>query len=144
MFIILGIRIVLSFPPFNPHIEFFKCYYYFQCQCFVLSRLAPLLALLSLFDINRVLALHQQMFNVKFRQDKALYGHSLVNITNTNMEECMGKCLENCLCQSFQLCNEIECQLCSSKHELIPSALRERQGCMYYDFESDLSEVSEE
>lgn len=68
---------------------------------------------------------------------KALYGHRFFNISNVTMENCLQRCLENCVCLSFQICAGKEmtkCHLYSSNKYLKQSAIRKKKGCVIYSF----------
>ena len=52
-------------------------------------------------------------------------------ITSGNIAECLEHCLENCRCQSFQICNNTKCQLCSSNKEDNGSLLHDNVDCIY-------------
>ena len=43
-----------------------------------------------------------------------------------NIADCSSLCLENCECQSFQICQDTECQLCSSHKEENCSLLHDK------------------
>ena len=78
--------------------------------------------------------------------NKALYGHSFSNFSRMTLENCLAHCLKDCLCLSFQICNnngDPQCQLCSSNKYLNPSSLKQSEGCTNYNFRSqDDKEVS--
>ena len=57
------------------------------------------------------------------------------NINNGNMADCLERCLENCRCQSFQICQNTKCQLCSSHKEENSSLLHGKDGCIYATYE---------
>ena len=54
---------------------------------------------------------------------------------NGNMADCLERCLENCRCQSFQICQNTKCQLCSSHKEENSSLLRDEDDCIYATYE---------
>ena len=64
-------------------------------------------------------------------EDRVLTGHAFQNLTMKTVMECFLACFENCLCLSFQICHEKECQLLSSNQFL--SKLNILIGCTYYD-----------
>ena len=68
-------------------------------------------------------------------RDTALYGYSFLNISETTMEKCLARCLENCLCMSFQMCDDSnQCQLCSSNSDLDRTATHKKKGCTNFRF----------
>ena len=75
--------------------------------------------------------------------NKALKNKAMTNFTfrNFSMEtviECFFACLEDCLCLSFQMCNETECHLLSSNQYL--STLVTKMECTYYDMRPTASQ----
>ena len=68
-------------------------------------------------------------------QNEILYGFIHGNITDTTVSKCLEDCLMNCMCLSFQICDNT-CQLCSSTKELSSaSAIRHVEGCTQFEFE---------
>lgn len=49
---------------------------------------------------------------------------------------CLARCLENCLCKSFQVCDSSKCELSSINKNEDGSALDTRSGCVYYDLDA--------
>ena len=84
------------------------------------------------------------MYKVKAIRDRALFGYSFLNLTDTamNMDDCLAMCLQDCRCMSFQICKDQICQLCSTNKDLNPSALGKAEGCMNFFFQSDLEKVN--
>ena len=67
--------------------------------------------------------------------NKAMYGHSFINISGMTMANCLEHCLANCLCLSFQICGHTsECQLCTANKYSNPHAMRQFEGCTSYNF----------
>jgi hypothetical protein len=64
----------------------------------------------------------------KALEGKALTGSAFRNLT---MVDCFLACFEDCLCISFQMCNETDCQLLSSSQ--FQPTLDTIMGCTYYD-----------
>ena len=64
-------------------------------------------------------------------EGRVLTGHAFQNLTMKTVMECFLACIENCLCLSFQIFHETECQLLSSNQFL--SKLNVLIGCTYYD-----------
>ncbi|CAB4022987.1 Hypothetical predicted protein, partial [Paramuricea clavata] len=52
-----------------------------------------------------------------------------------NIADCLEHCLEDCLCQSFQICGGTKCQLCSSHKEENSSLLHDNDTCIYAMYE---------
>ena len=52
-------------------------------------------------------------------------------IKSGKMADCLGHCLKDCRCQSFQICQNTQCQLCSSHKEENSSLLHDKDGCVY-------------
>ncbi len=78
------------------------------------------------------------MFNsqitLKAENNKAFNGSCLFatfKIKSGNLADCLEHCLENCRCQSFQICHGTKCQLCSSHKEENSSLLHDKDGCVY-------------
>ena len=84
-------------------------------------------------------ASYQLAMSLDVDLNKVLYGHSFINISGiTAKENCLEHCLANCLCLSFQICDdEAECQLCSSNKYLNSQTMRQSQGCTSYNFRDD-------
>ena len=64
-------------------------------------------------------------------EGRVLTGHAFQNLTMKTVMECFLACFENCLCLSFQMCHEKECQLLSSNQ--FQSKLDTLIDCTYYD-----------
>ena len=99
-------------------------------------RLAFLVTVI-LFQICQLRAANYQAeMSLKMERNKALFGHSFLNISGLTMpDKCLEHCLKNCLCMSFQICDDtIECQLCSANKYLKPLEMKPSQGCTNYDF----------
>ncbi|CAB3986032.1 small RNA degrading nuclease 5-like isoform X2 [Paramuricea clavata] len=99
-----------------------------------------------------VLVNSQYMIEVnKALEGKALTGSAFRNLTMKTMMHCFLACLKDCLCISFQMCNETECQLLSSSQ--FQSTLDTIKGCTYYNmvppskqgqFSVDMSSLTKE
>ena len=99
-------------------------------------RLAFLVTVIS-FQICQLRAgNYQAEMSLKMERNKALFGHSFLNISGLTMpDKCLEHCLKNCLCMSFQICDDtIECQLCLANKYLKPLEMKPSQGCTNYDF----------
>ena len=86
--------------------------------------------------MNPVLVHGQASYKVDLQlavKEKALYGHTFLNLTQTPILHCFEHCVKHCLCMAFHICENTECQLLSSSRFLFPSALRRKRGCDYYD-----------
>ena len=80
----------------------------------------------------------QPKFILKAESNKAFHNSSLVktvNIESGNIAECLEHCLQDCRCQSFQICQNTKCQLCSSHKEGNSSLLHDKDGCVYATYE---------
>ena len=75
---------------------------------------------------------------LKAENNKAFGNSSLVktfDIKSGNIAECLEQCLQDCRCQSFQICQNTKCQLCSSHKEENSSLLHDEDGCVYATYE---------
>ena len=72
---------------------------------------------------------------VRSFHNEILYGYSYRNFTTSSMQECLQHCISDCLCQSFQIC-ENTCELCSTTKRLTPDAVQEKIGCNRFEFEN--------
>ena len=90
------------------------------------------LFLLELLNIHK----NPGSYKVIGTGDRILYGHSFRNITGMRtMDQCLAKCLEDCKCLSFQICdNDKICQLCSSNREQNEESLQLGKGCTSFVF----------
>lgn len=54
------------------------------------------------------------------------------------MNQCLAKCLENCKCLSFQICDQDKmCQLCSKNRKQSEESFRLGQECTSFVFERE-------
>ena len=67
----------------------------------------------------------------KALKNKAITNFAFRNLSMKTIVECFFACLDDCLCLSFQMCNETECQLLSSNQ--FQSTLVTMTECTYYD-----------
>ncbi|CAB4018970.1 Sphingomyelinase phosphodiesterase D, partial [Paramuricea clavata] len=84
-------------------------------------------------------------FTIKAVKHKAFDNSCLVEtfkIKSGNIADCLEHCLENCRCQSFQICGETKCrQLCSGHKNENSSLLHDKDDCIYATYEvRDLTE----
>ena len=80
----------------------------------------------------------QPQFTIKAEKHKAFDNSCLIgtfNIENGNIADCLEYCLKNCRCQSFQICQNTQCQLCSSHKEENSSLLHDKDDCVYAVYE---------
>lgn len=80
----------------------------------------------------------KSQFTIKVDKNKAFgksFQSATFNITSGNIAECLERCLENCRCQSFQICENTKCQLCSSHKEEENSLLYAQVNCAYATYE---------
>ena len=57
------------------------------------------------------------------------------------IDHCLGQCLQDCLCLSFQICHMTECQLCSSNKYKNSTELQSKKGCTNFVFGKQYPEV---
>ena len=84
----------------------------------------------------------QPKFILKAENNKAFGSYSLVktfNIESGNIAECLEHCLQDCQCQSFQICQNTKCQLCASHKEANSSLLHEKGSCVYVTYKMQQS-----
>ena len=74
----------------------------------------------------------------KALKNKAMTNFAFRNLTMKTVVECFLACLDDCLCRSFQMCNETECQLLSSNQ--FQSTLVIMTECTYYDMHPTASQ----
>ncbi|CAB4024801.1 Hypothetical predicted protein [Paramuricea clavata] len=101
-----------------------------------LSLAAIILATLSYS--NASLFNSQPQFTIKAEKNKAFDESCLIgtfNIESGNIADRLEHCLENCRCQSFQICQDTKCQLCSSHKQENSSLLHEKKDCIYAMYE---------
>ena len=60
----------------------------------------------------------QTNFNIDVEENRAIDGYSLVNISGIPISQCLEHCVQNCLCMSFDMCNNDKCYLRSSNRKL--------------------------
>ena len=87
---------------------------------------------------NASLSNSQPQFAIKAKRNKAADESCLFvtfDIKSGNIADCLGRCLENCRCQSFQICQNTKCQLCSSHKEENSSLLHDDDDCIYATYE---------
>ena len=80
----------------------------------------------------------QLQFTVKAEKNKAFDESCLIEtlpIKDGNAADCLEHCLEDCRCQSFQICQNTKCQLCSSHKAENGSLLHDNEGCVYATYE---------
>ena len=67
----------------------------------------------------------------KALESKGMINFAYRNFTMKTVIQCFFACLEDCLCLSFQVCNETQCHLLSSNQ--FQSTLVTMTECTYYD-----------
>ena len=78
----------------------------------------------------------QPQFSVKAVANKAFDDLCLIGTFNTgDIADCLEHCLQECRCQSFQICHNTKCQLCSSHKEENGSLLHGNHSCVYAMYE---------
>ena len=92
--------------------------------------------LVSLPHIKVSMFTNQPQFIVKAEANKAFDKFCLIGTFSTgDIADCLQHCLQDCRCQSFQICQNTKCHLCSSHKEENSSLLHERNGCTYAMYE---------
>ena len=79
----------------------------------------------------------QPKFTLKAEKNKEFKKFCLVdtfNIQSGKIAECLEHCLQDCRCQSFQICRSTTCQLCS-RHKENNLRLHENNSCIYVAYE---------
>ena len=74
---------------------------------------------------------------IKAERKKAFNISSAYHIETSyvkNDANCLERCLQNCRCQSFQICERTKCQLCSS-HKDNNLTLHDDEDCVYATYE---------
>ena len=70
--------------------------------------------------------------------NKALVGHSFLNLTVYAPHQCLSACLARCRCMAFQL-EETRCELLDQDRLLIPEDFHQVQGYKYFDVKQELN-----
>jgi hypothetical protein len=86
----------------------------------------------------------QSQFIIKAVKNKRFDDSCLINektFNTGNIADCLEHCLEDCRCQSFQICGETKCQLCSSHKEENSSLLHDNDTCVYATYEMRHAQV---
>jgi len=69
--------------------------------------------------------------------NKALVGHSFLNLTVYAPHQCLSACLARCRCMAFQL-EETRCELLDQDRSLIPEDFHQAQGYKYFDVKQEV------
>ena len=72
-------------------------------------------------------------------QDKAINTKFVIktlDMAGQSINLCLAKCLEDCLCKSFQVCDSRKCELSSIEKDEDTSAFQTRLGCVYYNLDA--------
>ena len=72
-------------------------------------------------------------------QDKAINTKFVIqtlDMAGQSFNFCLAKCLEDCLCKSFQVCDSSTCELSSIEKDEDTSAFQTRLGCVYYNLDA--------
>ncbi|XP_028408189.1 uncharacterized protein LOC114530768 [Dendronephthya gigantea] len=110
-----------------------------RCLSFVLLVLATLTNT-SASGLNG-----QPQFTIKADNNKAFdesYFIKTIRIKDGNIADCLEHCLEDCRCQSFQICQNTKCQLCLSHKEENSALLHNNESCVYATYEIQHSDLS--
>lgn len=70
--------------------------------------------------------------------NKALFGHSFLNLTVYAPHQCLSACLARCRCMAFQL-EETRCELLDQDRLLMPDDFHQVQGYKYFDVKQELN-----
>jgi hypothetical protein len=65
--------------------------------------------------------------------NKSLTGYAFHNFTVASIVDCFIACVKDCLCRSFQLYKNTQCQLLASNQYQSPAAFVDMTGYVYYD-----------
>ena len=92
---------------------------------------------LEMFFFTKASLLNNQpQFTVKAEANKAFDKSCLIGTFNTgDIADCLEHCLKDCRCQSFEICENTKCKLCSSHKEDNSSLLQENGCCIYATYE---------
>ncbi|CAB4025054.1 Hypothetical predicted protein, partial [Paramuricea clavata] len=96
------------------------------------------LAAIILATLSYTLALNSQpQLTIKAVKNKKFDDFHIIGKTfdTGNIVDCLEHCLEDCRCQSFQICGGTKCQLCSSHKEESGSLLHDNDTCIYAMYE---------
>ena len=72
-------------------------------------------------------------------KDKAVSSNFVIkslNMSGKTFSFCLARCLEDCLCKSFQVCDSSKCEISSINKNDDQSAFETRPGCVYYDLDA--------
>ena len=72
-------------------------------------------------------------------KDKAVSSNFVIkslNMSGKTFSFCLARCLEDCLCKSFQVCDSSKCEISSINKNDHQSAFETRPGCVYYDLDA--------
>ena len=92
-----------------------------------------------LFLLELLLQESSVSYKVIGTKDRILYGYSFRNITGMlTMDQCLAKCLKDCKCLSFQICEDDKlCQLCSTTQQQNEGSFLPRKGCSSFVFKKE-------
>ena len=103
---------------------------------YFLSLAAIILKVLSYTSASMINS--QSKFIIKAEKNKAFnesYVFATFDVESGNIADCLERCVQNCRCQSFQICQDTKCELCSSHKAENASLLQNRHGCVYAMYE---------
>ena len=126
-----SVRRIIKWPILKVNIKILSFLFPFY-------RLSSLILFCALIEFRYFSVRTSNGLIVESDLNRALYGHSFLNISRITMQDCLERCLANCLCLSFQLCGNtlVSCQLCSSNKYLKPTEIRESKSCTSFNFEN--------
>ena len=79
----------------------------------------------------------QNKYTINSDRDKAVdekYVFKTLVMAGNTIDYCLGQCLQDCRCRSFQICHMAECQLCSANKYKNFSAFQSKKGCTNFSF----------
>ena len=126
-------------PEHNRYVVFELCIVFMNIVFMNIVFRITLLVLVKLIFPEIPQAQAQSNYALTKQDNKVLSGNSLANFTQTTMKNCLPRCLENCLCMSFDICDENKCQLRTSNAQLKPSSLEALEDCSHYEFKQVLN-----
>ena len=109
----------------------------FQTSRFILHSFATIILKMLSYTSASMMS-SQPKFIIKAQKNKGFAPSSVIatfHVKSGNIAGCLEHCLENCRCQSFQICQNTKCQLCSSHKAENSSLLQNKDGCIYAMYE---------
>ena len=108
-----------------------------ECMIFLVYSLTTVTVLATLMSYTGISTFQSQpKFILKAKNNKAIDNSSIIKtfiMKSRSVAECLEHCLKDCRCQSFQICQNTKCQLCSSQEN--SSLLHYNDSCVYATYE---------